>query len=102
MLLLVGKDGSVKRRATLTTDLREIVHQIDAMPMRHNESRERNNFGEPVTPPSFNNASGKTVSIFAHAARVKRCQTIACLSRIEGLANFLAIGSWNLSCSMKS
>jgi hypothetical protein len=40
-LVLVGKDGSVKRRAPLSVDLREIFRQIDAMPMRRQELRER-------------------------------------------------------------
>ena len=34
MLTLIGKDGGIKRRAELDTDLREIFLQIDAMPMR--------------------------------------------------------------------
>lgn len=41
LLVLVGKDGSVKRRAPLSTDVREIFRQIDAMPMRRDEMRER-------------------------------------------------------------
>lgn len=39
LLLLVGKDGGVKRRAALLTDLHEIFRQIDAMPMRREEIR---------------------------------------------------------------
>ena len=42
LLLLIGKDGSVKRRAPLLIDMQEIFTQIDAMPMRRNEIRERN------------------------------------------------------------
>jgi len=42
LLLLIGKDGGVKRRAPLLTDVQEIFTQIDAMPMRRNEIRERN------------------------------------------------------------
>ena len=45
VLLLVGKDGSVKRRAPLLTDLQEIFRQIDAMPMRRNEVWEREQSG---------------------------------------------------------
>ena len=42
LLVLIGKDGDVKRRAPLSTDVQEIFTQIDAMPMRRNEIRERN------------------------------------------------------------
>jgi hypothetical protein len=40
LLVLVGKDGGVKRRAPLSTDLRDIFRQIDAMPMRRQETRD--------------------------------------------------------------
>ena len=39
MLILVGKDGEIKRREPLQTDLEEIFAQIDAMPMRREEMR---------------------------------------------------------------
>lgn len=42
LLVLIGKDGGVKRRAPLLTDMQEIFTQIDAMPMRRNEILERN------------------------------------------------------------
>lgn len=42
MLVLVGKDGRVKRRAPLTTDVREILQQIDAMPVRRDEMQKKN------------------------------------------------------------
>ena len=41
MLILVGKDGSIKRRTGLSTNLHEIFRQIDDMPMRRAEMRER-------------------------------------------------------------
>jgi len=50
-VLLVGKDGGIKRRAELGTDLREIMLQIDAMPMRRNEIRAKKEAGIPVTTP---------------------------------------------------
>lgn len=50
-LLLIGKDGGVKRRAPLDTELRGVFEQIDAMPMRRDEMRERRAAGQPVTPP---------------------------------------------------
>ncbi len=37
VLVLIGKDGGIKRRASLRTDLGEIFRQIDAMPMRQYE-----------------------------------------------------------------
>lgn len=40
VLLLIGKDGGLKRRAPLVTDLQEIFRQIDIMPMRRDEIRE--------------------------------------------------------------
>jgi hypothetical protein len=42
LLILIGKDGSVKRRAPLQTDLGEILDQIDTMPMRRDEIIESN------------------------------------------------------------
>ena len=39
VLVLIGKDGGIKRRASLRTDLGEIFRQIDAMPMRQYEMR---------------------------------------------------------------
>lgn len=50
-LLLVGKDGGVKRRAALDTDLRELFVQIDEMPMRRSEMRGKRAAGLPVTEP---------------------------------------------------
>jgi hypothetical protein len=50
-LILIGKDGGVKRRAPLETDLREIFLQIDAMPMRRSEMRAKEAAGFKVTPP---------------------------------------------------
>ena len=51
LMILVGKDGGVKRRATLDTDLREIFLQIDGMPMRRAEIRTKKAAGEQVTTP---------------------------------------------------
>ena len=51
ILLLIGKDGSVKRRAPMNTSLREIFIQIDEMPMRRAEIEEKNSAGLPVTDP---------------------------------------------------
>lgn len=45
VLILVGKDGGIKRRAGLDIDLREIFAQIDGMPMRRQEMR-----GKGVAP----------------------------------------------------
>lgn len=50
-LLLIGLDGGVKRSAPLDTPLTELLAQIDAMPMRRQEIRERRAAGLPVTPP---------------------------------------------------
>jgi hypothetical protein len=50
MLLLVGKDGLVKRRAALVTDLQVIFSQIDAMPMRRIEMRQRGENGGQSQP----------------------------------------------------
>jgi len=51
LVILIGKDGGIKRRAELGTDLREIFLQIDAMPMRRDEMRAKTKAGVPVTPP---------------------------------------------------
>lgn len=51
VLVLIGKDGSVKRRAPLLSDLQEIFTQIDTMPMRRNEIRQRNQTDGPVFTP---------------------------------------------------
>ena len=50
-VLLIGKDGGVKRRAGLNTDLSEIFLQIDGMPMRQQEMRAKQKAGIEVTPP---------------------------------------------------
>ncbi len=51
LMILVGKDGGVKRRAALDTDLRDIFLQIDGMPMRRAEIRAKEAAGEQVTTP---------------------------------------------------
>lgn len=51
LVILIGKDGGIKRRTELDTDLREILLQIDAMPMRRDEMRAKKEAGIPVTPP---------------------------------------------------
>jgi hypothetical protein len=50
-LILIGKDGGIKRRAPLDTDLGEIFRQIDAMPMRRSEMRAKERAGVVVTEP---------------------------------------------------
>ena len=50
-VILIGKDGGIKRRAELDTDLREIFRQIDAMPMRRAEMRTKSEVGVPGTLP---------------------------------------------------
>ncbi len=40
-LILIGKDGGIKRRGTLDTGLEVVFDQIDAMPMRRQEMRNR-------------------------------------------------------------
>jgi len=50
-LVLIGLDGGIKRRAPLATPLREILQQIDGMPMRRQEIEERRRAGLPVTEP---------------------------------------------------
>jgi hypothetical protein len=47
LMILIGKDGGVKRRAPLSTDLAEIFSQIDAMPMRREEMRASERAGDP-------------------------------------------------------
>lgn len=51
VMLLIGKDGTIKRRAPLGTDLRDIFLQIDEMPMRQTEIREKAKAGLSVTRP---------------------------------------------------
>lgn len=51
ILLLIGKDGTVKRRAPMNTSMRDIFIQIDEMPMRRAEIEEKNSAGLPVTDP---------------------------------------------------
>ncbi len=51
LVILIGKDGGVKRRAALNTDLREIFGQIDGMPMRQGEIRAKQKAGIEVTSP---------------------------------------------------
>ncbi len=50
-LILIGKDGSIKRRAPLEIELREIFMQIDDMPMRREEIQEKIEAGQLLTPP---------------------------------------------------
>lgn len=40
--ILIGKDGSVKRRSTEVVPAADLFAQIDSMPMRQREMRERN------------------------------------------------------------
>ena len=42
-LILVGLDGDIKRRAKLSIELSEVFEEIDAMPIRSNELRTREN-----------------------------------------------------------
>jgi hypothetical protein len=51
LLILVGKDGGVKRRAPLDSSLREIFLQIDQMPMRRDEMRAKEAAGMTVSEP---------------------------------------------------
>jgi hypothetical protein len=51
LVILIGKDGGIKRRAALNTDLREIFLQIDGMPMRQEEMRAKKQAGIDVTVP---------------------------------------------------
>jgi hypothetical protein len=41
LLVLVGKDGTVKRRSETPVPLNQVFEQIDSMPMRQREMRER-------------------------------------------------------------
>ena len=50
-LILIGKDGGIKRRAPLETPLSEILVQIDAMPMRRNEMNGTTNSGPRAIEP---------------------------------------------------
>ena len=43
MLTLIGKDGGVKLRKPFPWDVRELSRQIDKMPMRRQEIRDRQN-----------------------------------------------------------
>ncbi|KIC50793.1 DUF4174 domain-containing protein [Tateyamaria sp. ANG-S1] len=45
MLVLVGKDGTVKLRKPFPWDVREITRSIDKMPIRQREIRERRGSG---------------------------------------------------------
>jgi hypothetical protein len=45
VLVLVGKDGGIKRRTGLSTNIHEIFRQIDNMPMRRAEMYERAHSG---------------------------------------------------------
>jgi hypothetical protein len=51
LVILIGKDGGIKRRAELDTNLSEIFLHIDAMPMRRQEMRTKSEAGVPVTLP---------------------------------------------------
>ncbi len=50
-LILIGKDGSIKRRAPIDFALREIFTQINDMPMRREEMQEKFEAGVSVTVP---------------------------------------------------
>ncbi len=50
VLVLVGKDGEIKRRSPLTVDLSAVFEQVDAMPMRRQEIRRKAASDQPVTP----------------------------------------------------
>ena len=51
LVILIGKDGEIKRRTNLNTDLRDVFLQIDAMPMRGSEIRAKKEAGIDVTSP---------------------------------------------------
>ncbi len=51
LMILIGLDGGVKRRAPLDIGLREIFIQIDEMPMRRDQIRAKRDAGLPVTEP---------------------------------------------------
>jgi hypothetical protein len=40
-MILIGLDGGIKRRGELDTELQAVFGQIDGMPMRRQELRER-------------------------------------------------------------
>ena len=50
-VVLIGKDGGIKRRAALDTDLGDLLLQIDAMPMRRDEVEAKTEAGVSVTAP---------------------------------------------------
>ena len=41
MLVIIGKDGSVKQRKPLPWNVRELSRSIDKMPLRQQEMRDR-------------------------------------------------------------
>ena len=45
LLVLVGEDGTVKRRSEAPVPLSQVFEQIDSMPMRQREMRERRRDG---------------------------------------------------------
>ena len=49
-IVLIGKDGEIKRRSPLTVDLASIFDQIDAMPMRQQEIRDKAASNQQVPP----------------------------------------------------
>lgn len=51
IMLLIGYDGGIKRRSSVDTDLRIFFLDIDSMPMRQAEIREKRAAGQPVTKP---------------------------------------------------
>ena len=51
VMLLVGYDGGIKRRSPIDTDLRIFFLDIDKMPMRQAEIREKRATGQLVTKP---------------------------------------------------
>lgn len=65
LLVLVGKDGGVKRRAPLLTDLRDIFRQIDSMPMRRDEMREVDRSGGLFLRPRRGYPSGSRTTLSA-------------------------------------
>ena len=50
-MILIGKDGGEKMRQPLDGDLSEVFAEIDTMPMRQQEMRDKRRRGERVTPP---------------------------------------------------
>ena len=51
LLILIDRDGGIKRRAEPNNDLRGILLQIDAMPTRRDEMRAKREAGMNVTSP---------------------------------------------------